>query len=115
MNFLLAWLILALGVFAAAELLPGVQVPNFWDAVVVAAIFGALNFFLGWLFFIAIGVFTLGIGFLLAFVTRVIVNAVMLKFTDALTPRLSINGFGNALLAAFVISGVGVLADFAIH
>ncbi|MDZ4657202.1 MAG: phage holin family protein [Bythopirellula sp.] len=111
MNFLLAWLILALGVFAAAKLLPGVHVPNFWDAVVVAAVFGVLNFFLGWLVFVVLGIATLGIGFLLFFITRLFVNAILLKLTDSLTNRIAINGFGNALLAALVISGVGILAD----
>ena len=115
MNFLLAWLILALGVFAAAKLLPGVHVPSFWDAVVVAAVFGVLNFFLGWLIFVAIGVFTLGIGFLLAFITRLIVNAIVLKLTDGVTHRITIDGFGNAVLAALIISAVGVLADAVIH
>lgn len=114
MEFLLAWFILALGVFAAAKLIPGVHVPDFWDAVVVAAIFGVLNFFLGYLFFILLGFATLGIGFLLFFITRLVVNAILLKITDALTPRMTIDGFGNALLAAFVISVVGVLADFII-
>jgi putative membrane protein len=111
MEFLLAWLILALGVFAAAKLIPGVQVPDFWDAVVVAAIFGVLNFFLGWLLYVFLGLATLGIGFLLGFITRLIVNAILLKFTDALTDRMTIKGFGNAVLASLVISAVGILAD----
>jgi putative membrane protein len=115
MDFLLAWVILALGVFVAAKILPGVQVPSFWDAVVVAAVFGVLNFFLGWLMFVVIGIFTLGIGFLLAFITRLIVNAILLKMTDDLTHRITIVGFGNAVLAALIISGVGVLADALIY
>ncbi len=114
MNFLLAWLILALGVFAAAKLIPGVQVPDFWDAVVVAAVFGVLNFLLGWLVFVVLGIATLGIGFLLYFITRLFVNAILLKLTASLTDRMTIQGFGNALLAALVISGVGILADMLI-
>lgn len=115
MNFLLAWLILAVGVFIAAKILPGVQVPSFWDAVVVAAVFGVLNFLLGWLIFVVIGVVTLGIGFLLAFITRLIVNAILLKVTDGVTNRITIVGFGNAVLAALIISGVGVLSDMLIQ
>lgn len=114
MEFLLAWLVLALGVFAAAKMIPGVSVPDFWDAVVVAAIFGVLNFFLGWLLYVFLGLATLGIGFLLGFITRLIVNAILLKFTDALTDRMTIKGFGNAVLASLVISVVGILADLLI-
>lgn len=114
MNIFLCWLVLSLGVFAAAKLIPGVQVPDFWDAVIVAGVFGVLNFFLGWLFFVVLGIATLGIGFLLFFITRLFVNAILLKLTASLTNRITINGFGNALLAALVISGVGILADMLI-
>ena len=99
MDFLLSWLILSLGVLAAARLLPGVHVPDFWAAVIVAAIFGVLNFFLGWLIFVLLGFATLGIGFLLAFLTRLVVNAILLKLTDALSDHITIRGFGNAFLA----------------
>ena len=59
MDFLLAWSISVIGVVAAAKILPGAQVPSAWDAVVVAAVFGVLNFFLGWLVFCMVGVLTL--------------------------------------------------------
>ena len=114
MDFLLAWFILALGVFAASRMIAGVQVPGFWDAIVVAAIYGVLNFFLGWLLYVVLGFATLGIGFLLGFITRLVVNAILLKFTSGITNRMIIKGFGNAVLAALVISGVGILADFLI-
>jgi putative membrane protein len=111
MDLLIAWFILALGVFVAAKVVSGVEVPDFWDAVVVAAVFGTLNFLLGWLFFIVIGIATLGIGFLLFFITRWVVNAIMLMLTASFTPRLRIRGFGSAMIAALVISVVGFAAD----
>jgi putative membrane protein len=108
-ELLIAWLILTLGVLAAAKLVPGVSVPDFWDAVIVAAVFGTLNVLLGWLLFIAFGVLTLGIGFLFFFITFWVINAILLKVTDTLTERITIRGFGSAMLAALVISIVGVL------
>jgi len=37
---------------------------------VVAALIGVLNFFLGWIFCVLLGLATLGLGFLLALITR---------------------------------------------
>jgi putative membrane protein len=111
MDLLAAWFVLALGVFIAAKLVSGVEVPDFWDAIVVAAVFGTLNFLLGWLFFIVIGIATLGIGFLLFFTTRWVVNAIMLMLTASFTPRLRIRGFGTAMIASLVISVVAFAAD----
>lgn len=111
MDFLISWLILTLGILAAAKLLPGVQVADFWAAVIVAAIFAVLNYLLGWLIFGFLGFATLGIGFLLAFLTRLVVNAILLKLTAAMSDRITIQGFSNAFLAALIISVVGMLAD----
>jgi putative membrane protein len=111
MDLIAAWFILALGVFIAAKLVSGVEVPDFWDAIVVAAVFGSLNFLLGWLFFIVIGIATLGIGFLLFFLTRWVVNAIMLQLTTLFTDRIRVRGFGSALIASLVISVVAFAAD----
>jgi putative membrane protein len=113
-NLLIAWLILTLGVLAAAKLVPGVSVPDFWDAVIVAAVFGILNVLLAWVLFIVFGVITLGIGFLFFFITFWVINAILLKLTDALTDRITIRGFGSAMLAALVISVVGALSRMVI-
>jgi putative membrane protein len=113
-DLFIAWLILTLGVLAAAKLVPGVSVPDFWDAVIVAAVFGILNVLLAKLLFILFGVLTLGIGFLFFFITFWVINAILLKMTDVLTERMTIRGFGSALLAALVISIVGALGHMVI-
>ena len=43
MHLLITWLIMAAAVWLTATVLPGVQVKSFFDAMVVAAIFGLLN------------------------------------------------------------------------
>ena len=107
MHLLLSWLILAFSVWAAAELLPGVKLGGPKDALVVSAVFGILNFCIGYVLFILMGVGTLGLGFLFAFFTRWMVNAVLLKFTAALTPRIQLRSFGWALLCAMFMSALG--------
>lgn len=112
MSLLISWLILSLAVWATAALLPGFHVKGFKSAVIVAAIFGLLNFFLGWLLFLVFTVATLGIAWLLAFITRWIINALLLKLTDRLTDHLRIDSFGWALAGAFVISLVAAIVQW---
>ncbi|NMB74164.1 MAG: phage holin family protein [Myxococcales bacterium] len=114
MTLLLNWLMLSVVIYLTTLLVPGIKVRGFWGAVVAAAIYGVLNTLIGWLIFTVIAVATLGLGLLLAFITRWIVNAILLKVTDALTDRLSVQGAGAALLGAAVMSALGTLAQWLI-
>lgn len=109
---LLSWLILAVSFWVAAALLPGVRIARFGDAVVVAAIFGLVNTLLGWILFVALGVGTLGLGFLFAFLTRWVIDAILLKLTAAVTDRIAISSFGAALACALVMSATGTLGQW---
>ena len=112
MGILASWLILSVSVWFTAAILPGFEVRGFWGAIKVAAIFGLLNWFIGWLFFAIIAVGTLGIGLLLAFVTRWLVAAILLKITDAFSSSLSIVSFGRAFLAAMIMSALGTAGEY---
>src|SRR5918995_7436111 len=109
MSLLLSWLVLSFAVWVTDAVLPGFHVKSFKSAILVAAIFGVLNFLLGWLLFAIFTVVTLGLAWLLAFITRWIITALLLKLTDMLTDHLKIDGFGWALLGALVISAIGTL------
>ncbi|HSK19978.1 MAG TPA: phage holin family protein [Longimicrobiales bacterium] len=115
MSLIISWLILTLAVWITAMVLPGFHVKSFTSAIVVAAIFGALNVLLGWLFFTVFAIATLGLALLLAFITRWIINAILLKLTDALTDHLTIDGFRNALLGALMISLIGTVAEWLVR
>ena len=52
MSLLISWLILTVAVWATASVLPGFHVKDFKGALIVSAIFGLLNFVLGWLLFL---------------------------------------------------------------
>lgn len=80
-------------------------------AVRVAALFGILHFLLGTLIFYVIGLGTLFIGFLLAFLTRWLVSAILLKLVSKLSSSLSIVSFGRAFLAAMLMSAIGTAAE----
>ena len=112
MHILFSWLILSFAVFVTARLLPGFKLTGgFGSAVVIAALFGALNWLIGWLLFFVIGVGTLGLGFLLSFLTRWLVTAILLKLVDALSTRLRIRDFGSAFIAALLISAIGTVGQ----
>jgi putative membrane protein len=115
LELLLSWAILSAAFWLTAELLPGFELESPRGAIVVAAIFGIVNWLIGWLLFVALGIMSLGIGFLLAFITRWIVNAILLKLTDALTSRLSIASFKTALVGALLISLFGTIGQWLVR
>jgi putative membrane protein len=74
-----------------------------------------LEFFLGWLLFVLLGIASLGLGFLFAFITRLVVSAVVLKIADSMSDRLTIRGFVPAVLGALVLALTSSVADFVLH
>jgi putative membrane protein len=112
---LLSWLVLSLSVLIVSAVLPGMTIRRPGDAIIVAAMLGVVNFLIGWLLFVLIGLATLGIGFLLAFLTRWLVNAIVLQLVATMTHRLTLRSFGTALLAALLMSLFGSLAEAAIR
>ena len=115
-SILISWLILSAAFWLTAELLPGFELKGgARGAAFVAAIFGVINWLIGWLLFVVLGVVSLGIGFLLAFITRWIVNAILLRITDAVSDKLNIASFKTALVAALLISLFGTLGQWLVR
>jgi len=115
MSLLVSWLILSIAVWITSAVLPGFHVKDFGSAVLVAAIFGILNFLLGWLLFGVLTVVTLGLAYLLAFITRWIINAILLMLTDRLTDRLKVDSFGWALGGALMMSAIGTAGEWLVR
>jgi len=103
-RVLLTWAIFSFAFWLTSKIVPGFRIAGLWDAVFVAAIFGIVNWLLGTLLYGSLVVLTLGIAYLLSFLTHWFVNAILLKITDALTSRLEVRSFGTALIAALVMS-----------
>ncbi len=115
MELLLSWLVLSFAVWVTDAVLPGFHVKSFGSAILVAAIFGILNFLLGWLLFAVFTIVTLGIAWLLAFITRWIINSILLVLTDKLTDHLHIDSFGWALGGALMMSLIGTLGEWIVR
>jgi putative membrane protein len=115
MTLLLSWLVLTVAVWITAMVLPGIHVKDFGSAILVAALIGILNFFLGWLLFAVFTIATLGLAWLLAFITRWIINAIILKLADAMTDRLTVDSFGWALAGSLMMSLIGTAGEWLIR
>lgn len=107
MSVLFSWLVLSLAFLATAWILPGMKVNGLAGAATSAAVFGVLNWLLAKVLFVVLGIATLGIGFLLFFITAWVVNVILLKITDAVSDSLELKSTGTAMAAALLISVIG--------
>jgi len=109
MMLLAKWAAVTVVFIAAAAVLPKVKIRSWPSALLAAAVLGVLNVLLGWLFKAVFGVLlflpavlTFGLAWLLL---PVLVNAVLLKITDAAVgDRFSVSGAGTVLLLATAVS-----------
>ena len=115
MHLIIAWLVLTISVWVTAAILPGFRVNGLSGAIKAAAVFGILNWLLGYFFFVVLGIVTLGIGFLFAFLTRWLVMAIILKLADKLSSNINIDSFGTAALGALIMTVVGSLTEYGLH
>lgn len=103
-DFLIRWAICALGLWVAAEVVPGFLVEAPSDLFLAALLLGVVNAVV-WpvavLLTLPLTLLTLGL-FLL------VVNAGMLGLVAWLLPGVQVEGFFSAFLAALLVSVVGV-------
>lgn len=106
-GILLGWLTATLGLWVAARVLDGVRLTSFADAVWAGALLGVLQALLTWPIAVMIGIGSLGIGFLLWFVTRWIASAIVILIAAAVSSRLEVRGFVPALITSFIVAVMG--------
>ena len=102
LMFLLHWIVVAIGLAAAAYLVPGVTVASTTALAVGALVLGFVNAVVRpvmTLLTLPITVLTLGLFYL-------VVNAAAFGLAAALVPGFSVASFGAALLGALVVSVV---------
>ena len=110
------WLVFSFAVWATAALLPGFRLEGgIKGTLTVAGVFGLLNWAIGWLLYGVIGVGTLGLGFLLGFVTRWVVNAILLVLTDRLLDSLEMSSWRTAGLASLSMSFFGSVGEWVLR
>lgn len=103
--FLFRWLITTIAVWAAVEIVPGVEYDRWQSLVVAALVLGALNTFVKPLIaFLSLPLIIVTFGLFL-----ILINALLLQWTAALVPGFSVDGWSPALLASMIISIVSLL------
>lgn len=105
MKLILKWLINAAALYAAVQLIPGIEAEGTGAILIAAVVIGLINATLkplAVLLTLPLTVVTLGLFYL-------VVNGAMLYLAAALTPGLRLSGFGSAVLGAIVVSIVGML------
>ena len=108
MKFLLRWLINALALWIAAEVVPGISVAGVGPLLLAALVIGLINAFIRPILrvlTIPITVLTLGL-FLL------VLNALLFWLAAALVPGFAVAGFVAAFLGALILSIVSFALSF---
>ena len=98
--FLWSILLLSLTVFLVARLLPGIHLKGFGTAVIVAVVYSLINYLFGWLLLLL----TLPAVIITFGLFKFVINAFLLWITDKMIDDFKIEGFGTALIAAFLIT-----------
>lgn len=106
-GFVIRWLIVALGLWVAEEILSGIEIADLPTLLLAAALLGFVNAVvrpLIVLLTLPITLVTLGL-FLL------VINGLMLELVAALLPKVHVAGFADAFLGALIVSITGWAAS----
>jgi len=108
LRVLLSWALTAAALWAAAAILPGVDISGAAGALLVAAVVAVLNAVLPPVVAALRLPFTIALGFILV----LLLNAVVLKLaSDVLDNTFVVDNFGWALLGALVVAAVSVVLE----
>jgi putative membrane protein len=110
-RFLIGWALLAVAFGVTSWLLSGMEVSGgVWGYIWVSALFGIVNAILGTI----IRLFTLPLILITFGLFAVLVNALLLQITDALSSHLTIDEFWwTAIWAAIILAFVSVVLSVA--
>lgn len=111
MKLILRWLINAVALLAATQLVAGFHVSSFYAALIAALVLGLLNALVRPLLILLtlpLTIVTLG---LFTFV----INALMVWFMSSFVKGVEVTGFLPALMVSLILWAVGTLTGAALH
>lgn len=112
MGFILELLFNALVLLLLSKYMSTVHVKNYGTAVGVALVVAILNATIGALLRFPLNLVTL---FLLSFLVRLVVTAVMIKVADSFFAGFRVDNFRSALIMAVVLAIAGALFSYIIR
>ncbi len=112
-SLLIRWAVLAAAFAITAWLLSGLDVSGgVWGYIWVSALFGIVNALIGTI----LRILTLPLTVITLGLFAIVVNALMLELTDALSDNLTIDEFfWTAILAAIILAVASMLLDYAVR
>ncbi|MCX6235301.1 MAG: phage holin family protein [Bacteroidetes bacterium] len=105
MRFLIRLIVMTLAVIITSYILPGINLEDFWTALIVAIVLGLLNAFLRPLLIILtipVTILTFGL-FLL------VINALLILLASRLVPGFQVDGFWWALAFSVIVTLISSL------
>ncbi len=100
MNWIVRFLLSGLAIVLTAYLLPGVDVRDYWTALLVAVILSLVNIFIKPILLIL----TIPITFLTLGLFLLVINALMILLTDYFVDGFTVAGFWWAFLFSLILS-----------
>ncbi len=100
MHLIVSWLLSALALWIVAQILPGIQVRDFWSAIIAAAAIAIVNITIGW--FVKLILFPLT--FLTLGLFLLVINAFLLKLASLFTPGFRVRGFLSAVVGSLILT-----------
>lgn len=102
-GFILRWLIVALGLWVAEQILPGIEIADTPTLLLAAALLGLVNAIVRPL----IVILTLPITLLTLGIFLLVINGLMLELVAWFLPKVHVASFGDAFLGALIVSVTG--------
>lgn len=105
MRLIIEILLMGAAVAIAAYLLPGVDVANFWSAIIAGVLIGLANATIGTI----LRILTFPINFLTLGLMSFLITVLMVLLVDNLMDTFNTQGFFSALLFAIVLALVNMI------
>jgi uncharacterized membrane protein YvlD (DUF360 family) len=106
-RLVIAWAVTAASLLVAAALVPGVSIPGFGAALIVAAIVGVLNALLPPI----VAALRLPLTVVVDFLLLLVIDAAILLAASNVSDDIQVSSFWTALLASIVASAVSIALD----
>jgi putative membrane protein len=99
-HILVSWLLSALALWIVAQVIPGIYVSGFGDAMIATLVIAVVNALVGpVLKFFALPFIFLTLGLFL-----LVINAFLLKLASLFTPGFKVHGFLSAVAGSLVLT-----------
>ena len=99
------WVLNALALFLVSRIITGIDLSDFWSALVAIAIIGLVNALIKPI----LHVLTFPITILTLGLFTFVINALMLLLAGSITPGFKVDGFGAAFFGSILLSIISTL------